>query len=121
MPLGRHHFSIRLKGETTAQLRKSGLAGLSARSAERGGQAREPQGQASDAGVIRLVHAASALANLMGMSVLEWARCEGLSEIAAALPEASSQLTEESFGELTESVLTKVNGVELSLGFGHAE
>jgi hypothetical protein len=67
-----------------------------------------------------MVHGASALANLMGMSVIESARRADLAQIAALLPEASSPLTAQGFGELTESVLTKVNGVEVSTGFGHA-
>ena len=77
-----------------------------------------PQAQARDGSLIRLVHGASALANLMGMSVMESAQSEDFSQIAAALPEAGPELTVESFGELTESVLTKINGVEMSLGFG---
>jgi HD-like signal output (HDOD) protein len=77
-----------------------------------------PQGQARDGSLIRLVHGASALANLMGMSVTDPARSEDFSQVVAALPEAGPDLTEKGFKELTESVLTKVNGVEVSLGFG---
>lgn len=77
-----------------------------------------PQVQARNGSLIRLVHGASSLANLMGMSVLDLARREDLSQIAAALPEVSPGLTVESFGVLSESVITKVNGVEVSLGFG---
>jgi HD-like signal output (HDOD) protein len=80
-----------------------------------------PQAQSRDGSLIRLVHGASALANLMGMSVTESARREDLSQIAAALPEVSPELTAKSFEKLTESVLTKVNGVEMSLGFGPIE
>jgi HD-like signal output (HDOD) protein len=77
-----------------------------------------PQAQVRDGDLIRLVHGASALANLMGMSVTEPAQSDDFSQVAATLPEASPELTEESFGELTNSVLTKINGVEVSLGFG---
>ena len=77
-----------------------------------------PQAQSRDGSLIRLVHGASALANLMGMSVTESAQREDLSQVAAALPEAIPELTAKSFEKLTESVLTKVNGVEMSLGFG---
>ncbi len=76
------------------------------------------QANARDENVIRLVYGSSALANLMGMSVTELAQCEDLAQIAAALPEARLELTEKGFRELTENVLTKVNGVEVSLGLG---
>ena len=74
-----------------------------------------PQSQDRNGGLIRLVHGASAMANLMGMSLLESPRCVDLSQLAAVLPEANRELTVERFGELTERVMTKVNGVELSL------
>jgi HD-like signal output (HDOD) protein len=74
-----------------------------------------PLPQARSGCLIRLVHGASAMANLMGMSVVESRQCIGLSQIAAVLPEANRELTPESFEELTERVITKVNGVELSL------
>jgi HD-like signal output (HDOD) protein len=77
-----------------------------------------PQVETRDASLIRLVHAASEIANLMGMSVLDPAGRLDLAQIATALPEASQSLTAEGFGQLTEGVLTKVNGVEVSLGFG---
>jgi HD-like signal output (HDOD) protein len=77
-----------------------------------------PQAQVRDGGVIRLVHGASALANLMGMSVTGPAQSEDFSQIAATFPEASMELTAERFRDLTESVLTKINEVEVSLGFG---
>jgi HD-like signal output (HDOD) protein len=76
------------------------------------------QAKARDGNLVRLVHGSSALANLMGMSVTELAQREDLSQIAAALPEARPELTVKGFGELTENVLTKVNGVEVSLGLG---
>jgi HD-like signal output (HDOD) protein len=74
-----------------------------------------PRPQARNGDLIRLVHGASAMANLMGMSLLESPGCVDLSQIATVLPEASCELTVERFGELTERVMTKVNGVELSL------
>ena len=73
------------------------------------------QPQERSGGLIRLVHGASAMADLMGMSLLESPGCVDLSQIAAALPEASRELTVERFGELTETVITKINGIELSL------
>ena len=39
------------------------------------------------------------MANLMGMSVIEAARCEDLAQIAAMLPEARPELTAEGFAE----------------------
>jgi HD-like signal output (HDOD) protein len=80
-----------------------------------------PQGQVPDGDLIRLVHGASDIANLMGMAVIAPARGEELAQIAAGLPEAGRELTEEGFKDLTTSVLTKVNGVELSLGPGSAD
>ena len=77
-----------------------------------------PRAPARDGNLIRLVHAGSAMANLMGMSVVESAPCEDLSQIAAALPEASPELAPDSFWALAESVMTKINGVEQSLGLG---
>ena len=74
-----------------------------------------------DGSLIRLVHGASAMANRMGMSVIQPARCEDLAQIAAWLPEAGPELMAEGFKELTASVLTKVNGVEMSLGSGSVE
>jgi HD-like signal output (HDOD) protein len=79
------------------------------------------QTQSRDSSLIRLVHGASATANLMGMSVIESARCADLAQIGALLPEVGEDLTEEGFGELADGVLTKVNGVEVSLGFAPAE
>ncbi len=62
-----------------------------------------PGTQSRDGNLIRLVHAASALANLMGMSVIESARFEDLAQVAALLPEASSELTASSFGSLPKA------------------
>jgi HD-like signal output (HDOD) protein len=77
-----------------------------------------PLAEPRDTGLIRLVHAGSELANLMGMSAAAPARHGDIAQIAATLPEASGELTAEGFGYLSESIITKVNGVELSLGFG---
>jgi HD-like signal output (HDOD) protein len=71
-----------------------------------------------DANLIRLVHAASEMANLMGMSVIDSARSSGLPQIAGTLPEASWELRTDGLAKLSETVITKVNGVEVSLGFG---
>jgi HD-like signal output (HDOD) protein len=77
-----------------------------------------PPGSPSRQGnLIRLVHAASKMADLMGLSVVEAVACEDLEQIAAGLPEAAPQLTAEAFAATTEWVMTKVNGVEVSLGF----
>jgi len=77
-----------------------------------------PQAPAQDSNLIRLVHGGSAMANLMGLSVLESARPKDLSEIAALLPEVGPELTPQGFLELTQAVMIKINGVEMSLGFG---
>ena len=61
------------------------------------------------------------MANVMGMSVIESVRREDLAQIATLLPEVGPELTAEGFGELADGVLTKVNGVEMSLGFAPAE
>ncbi|MGP8245990.1 MAG: HDOD domain-containing protein [Bryobacteraceae bacterium] len=76
-----------------------------------------PQAQAREGNLVRLVHGASAMADLMGMSVLESDQREDLSQIAALLPEAGPELTAEGFLELSQSVMIKINGVEISLGF----
>ena len=77
-----------------------------------------PQAPSRDGALIRLVHSGSALADLMGMSVLESPLCQDLSQIAAALPETGPELTAPSFRRLAESVVIKINGVEQSLGLG---
>jgi HD-like signal output (HDOD) protein len=77
-----------------------------------------PPPEARDGNLIRLVHGASAMADLMGMSVMESAPREDLSQIAAALPEAAPELTEEAFAELAQTIMIKINAVEMSLGFG---
>jgi HD-like signal output (HDOD) protein len=77
-----------------------------------------PPAQAQDGDLIRLVHCGSAMANLMGMSVLESAHPKDLSEFAALLPEVGPELSPQGFLELTQAVMIKINGVEMSLGFG---
>jgi HD-like signal output (HDOD) protein len=79
-----------------------------------------PPAQAQEGNLVRLVHGGSAMADLMGMSVLESAQPEDLSQIAALFPEAGPELTAEGFLELTQSVIIKINGVEMSLGFSPA-
>jgi len=77
-----------------------------------------PEAPAEDGALIRLVHGGSAMADLMGMSVLASPRCQGLSQIAGVLPEVSRDLTPQGFRELAETVAIKINGVEQSLGLG---
>jgi HD-like signal output (HDOD) protein len=79
-----------------------------------------PPPEDRDGNLIRLVHGASEMADLMGMSVVEAARPEDLSQIAVVLPEAASELTEEAFAELTHTVMIKINAIEMSLGFSAA-
>jgi HD-like signal output (HDOD) protein len=74
-------------------------------------------GPTRDGNLIRLVHAASEMADLMGMAVVESAACESLDEIAVGIPEAAPQLTAEGFAAISEWVMTKINGVEVSLEF----
>jgi HD-like signal output (HDOD) protein len=82
---------------------------------------RPPDSSSREGNLIRLVHAASEMANLMGLSVVEAIPCEDLEQIAAGIPEAAPQLTADAFAETSEWVLTKVNGVEVSLGFAPEE
>jgi HD-like signal output (HDOD) protein len=77
-----------------------------------------PEAPAEDGALIRLVHGGSAMADLMGMSMLASPRCQDLSQIAGVLPELSRDLTPQGFRELAETVAIKINGVEQSLGLG---
>ncbi|MGA2114427.1 MAG: HDOD domain-containing protein [Bryobacteraceae bacterium] len=77
-----------------------------------------PEARAEDGALIRLVHAGSAMADLMGMSLLTSPLCQDLAQIAGVLPEASCDLTAQSFRELADSVAIKINGVEQCLGLG---
>jgi putative nucleotidyltransferase with HDIG domain len=77
-----------------------------------------PEPPVQDAALIRLVHGGSALADLIGMAVVESAKCEELSQIAASLPKADGQLAAESFPKLAEGIVIKINAVEQSLGLG---
>jgi hypothetical protein len=54
----------------------------------------------------------------MGMSLLTSPLCQDLAQIAGVLPEASCDLTAQSFRELADSVAIKINGVEQCLGLG---